>query len=668
MEHIGRYQIIKELGKGAMGVVYKATDPNIGRTVAIKTCRLDIHGMEADEMLHRFKNEARAAGVMNHPNIITIYDAGELEGMFYIAMEFIEGQTLFELLKQEKVLAPEKVIDIIRQACAGLDYAHKHGIIHRDIKPANIMMTGDSTVKIMDFGIAKGGGSGMTATGQVVGTPNYMSPEQVKGKPLDGRTDLFSLGVVLYEMITGERPFSGQNVTTIIYKIVNENPPAPRDLDSSVHPGLSAVVMKALAKDVNQRYSSGADLSRDLQNYSSFEAATTAVATAAPPSVPAAAAGAAKPALAPVQLPAVAAAKAAAPKAPHLDSTVAAPPKKIPPAAPAAKKPVPWLVLGALAAAVVLAGAVYTFSHRSSAPVAPPSAGTTATSPSAPPAAPVAGTEEPKVPTPSRGAASAPKPALPIASGDLQISSTPFGAAVTIDGKGNPDWVTPFAARKLKPGRHTVNFTFKGYQPETRQVDVVAGQKLPVIVKMQIATGYLSLGSNPPGAAIYLDGRDTGQVTPARISANEGQHRIALRKEGFKPQITYAEVALGQTFTFAPALESVGGAAAPAAAAQPATSGSTTPQGQGANPFRKLRRLFGKAPGDDGVLEIRTRPKGAEIWLGDAQAPSKTPAKLAVAPGSYKLTLKLPGYKQVIRMIEIEKGKTVGVEEILEAQ
>ena len=268
-QRIGRYDITAELGKGAMGVVYKATDPNIGRTVAIKTTRLDTHGLDAQDLLRRFKNEARSAGTLSHPNIVTIYDAGEQEGIFYIAMEYIEGQTLHDLLSQHRSLPVEKVIEIVRQVCAGLDYAHAHGVIHRDIKPANIMLAAHGVVKVMDFGIAKTGGT-MTATGQVLGTPNYMSPEQVKGKTIDGRSDLFGVGVLLYEMLTGEKPFDGQNITTIIYKIVSENPIPPRELDVTIHPGLSAVVTKALAKAPDDRYQTGAALVADLENYKAY--------------------------------------------------------------------------------------------------------------------------------------------------------------------------------------------------------------------------------------------------------------------------------------------------------------------------------------------------------------------------------------------------------------
>src|SRR3954465_15254644 len=274
VDKVSRYEITGELGKGAMGRVYKAVDPTIGRTVALKTMRLDVHGLETDEMLRRFKNEARLAGVLNHGNIVTIHDAGEENGLFYIAMEYIEGVTLHSVLNQRKTLPPEDIINISKQICAGLDHAHHHGVIHRDVKPANIMLEPDGTAKIMDFGIAKSGGGGVTSTGQVLGTPNYMAPEQVRGHVLDGRTDLFSFGVMLYEMTTGEKPFAGTNVTTIIYKIIHEDPVPPRELDVTIHPGLDKVIMKALAKKPDERYQTGAELARDLQSYKSLGANT----------------------------------------------------------------------------------------------------------------------------------------------------------------------------------------------------------------------------------------------------------------------------------------------------------------------------------------------------------------------------------------------------------
>ena len=269
VEKVGRYEIVGELGRGAMGLVYRAVDPNIGRTVALKTMRLDVHGMDHDEMLRRFRYEAKAAGAMNHANIVTVYDADEVDGLFYIAMEYLEGQTLQSLMSEKRIIPGDQIVEIAKQVAAGLDYANRMKVIHRDIKPANIMITRQNVAKIMDFGISKAAGS-MTHSGQVLGTPNYMSPEQVKGLDLDGRADLFSFGVVLYEMATGERPFTGQNVTTIIYKITHENPIPPSELEVTVHPGLGAVIAKCLSKNPAERYQSGAELAQDMENYRSI--------------------------------------------------------------------------------------------------------------------------------------------------------------------------------------------------------------------------------------------------------------------------------------------------------------------------------------------------------------------------------------------------------------
>ncbi|MGI9102944.1 MAG: protein kinase domain-containing protein [Terriglobales bacterium] len=681
LEKLGRYQITGELGKGAMGVVYKAQDPTIGRVVALKTMRLDVHGMEAQEMLQRFRNEARNAGVLNHPNIITIYDAGEQEGMFYIAMEFIEGRTLQELLRAQKVLPVEKVIDVLRQVCAGLDFAHHKGVIHRDIKPANIMIEPDGTAKIMDFGIAKGGGSGLTGTGEVLGTPNYMSPEQVKGKHLDGRTDLFSLGVVLYECLTGERPFSGQNVTTIIYKIVNEHPPAPRDLDSTVHSGLSTVVMKALAKSPDERYATGAAFAQDLANYKNMAAAQPAVVPA-PAVAPAVAAK-----------PAGAAAAAAKPAAvPVLESTVAAAAKVPSQAPPRKKSPAGAIAIGTLALAVVASvyfgvmrkpGTPAPAAQPAAAPMSVPAPSAEAAKTEAPAEAAPESKEASAAPRRSSKAgkpapaakAAAPKATPPASSagaatanlGALQIASGPIGAAVQIDGRTESSWVTPFGAAKLKPGKHTVAFNMEGYKPETRDINVVAGRTQPLYVQLQAVKGFIAVNSDPPGARIFVDGADTGKVTPARVTVNPGSRNVELRKDGYQTQRAPIEVAVGQIQNYTPALQSSG----KHAAAQPAPTKTATqaePQQQsGGSPFHKIGKFFGKAPKDVGVVEIKTQPKGAEVWVGNTEA-GKAPGKFSVAPGTYSITLRLSGYKPVTRTIQVEKGKTYGLDEVLEKE
>ena len=285
----GRYEIQGELGRGAMGVVYKAVDPVIGRTVAVKTLRLSEEGtgLSRPELLNRFQTEARAAGLLTHPNIVVVFDAGEEEGLYYITMELVEGKSLQALLDSGQAFPLPRVLRIMEQTCSALQFAHERNIVHRDIKPANLMLTADDTVKVTDFGTAKILQFGtVQQTAHVMGTPSYMSPEQVKGRVVDGRSDIFSLGVLLYEMITGEKPFPGQNITTVIYKIVNEEPVPPRQIDASIHSGLSAVVMKALAKEPSARYQNCRDMLEDLKNYRSLAAnnspASTVMLTGSP--------------------------------------------------------------------------------------------------------------------------------------------------------------------------------------------------------------------------------------------------------------------------------------------------------------------------------------------------------------------------------------------------
>jgi serine/threonine-protein kinase len=255
----------------------------IGRAVAVKTVRLDAQaaGMSHEELLHRFQTEARAAGRLTHPNIVVVYDAGEDDGLFYITMELVEGRSLQELLERHETFPLSRVLKIMQQACSALDFAHQNNIVHRDIKPANLMLTPDDTLKITDFGTAKILKFGTVQTAQVIGTPSYMSPEQIKGRAVDGRSDVFSLGVLLYELVTGEKPFPGDSVTTVIYKIVNEEPVPPRELDSSIPPGLSAVITRALAKAPISRFHSCREFMEALQNYRDFAGAASAASRAA---------------------------------------------------------------------------------------------------------------------------------------------------------------------------------------------------------------------------------------------------------------------------------------------------------------------------------------------------------------------------------------------------
>jgi serine/threonine protein kinase len=267
LSNLGRYEITGEIGSGAMGVVYKASDPFIDRLVAIKTINLNnLRDWEKKDYEARFYQEARAAGRLNHPNIITIFDLGETDGIAYIAMELMQGKELHHLLQNGQSLPVEQALDIAVQLLAGLGYAHEHGVIHRDIKPSNIMVLHGGRVKIADFGIARMDSSlSQTQCGMVMGSPLYMSPEQILNRPLDSRSDIFSVGILLYRMLTGITPFAGDTVHALMYQIVEKEPPKAGQINSAIPPALDAIIAKCMAKNPEDRYQDAQSLSDALQ-------------------------------------------------------------------------------------------------------------------------------------------------------------------------------------------------------------------------------------------------------------------------------------------------------------------------------------------------------------------------------------------------------------------
>ncbi len=266
---LGRYEVEKELGRGAMGIVYLGKDPKINRQVAIKTMMLELEGTpdQIKEVKMRFFREAESAGNLNHPSIVRIFDAGEENEIAYIAMELLEGHDLKRYCDKSALLSLETVLDYCAKTADGLDYAHAAGVIHRDIKPANIMLLKDGTLRITDFGIARIASSSKTATGTVMGTPSYMSPEQVSGKKVDGRADLWSLGVMLYEMSTGEKPFKGGDaIGTLLFQIANDALPSPTEYRSDLPADVVAIIEKCLRKNPDERYQRGGELAADIRN------------------------------------------------------------------------------------------------------------------------------------------------------------------------------------------------------------------------------------------------------------------------------------------------------------------------------------------------------------------------------------------------------------------
>jgi serine/threonine-protein kinase len=496
LEKIGRYEIRGELGRGAMGVVYRGYDPNIGREVALKTIHLDLQDTEAVE---RFRREAKTAGILSHPNIVTIYDAGDDNGLFYIAMELIVGETLQEVMARGR-MPVEQVLSVVRQVAAALEYAHGRNVIHRDIKPANIMLA-DGQAKVTDFGLAKVTSSMASAT-KVVGTPSYMSPEQIMSGVLDGRSDIFSLGAMTYEMLTGMRPFQGENIPVVMFKVMKEEPAPPAVVNPAIHRGLNYIVVKALAKDPSRRYQSCKELIAHLRDYESL-GGMEAPATGGMPSEKI-------PSLVSASLPVT-------PTDPR--QTVRAAPTL--PAMREVRGQWKAVGVGVAGLALLMVGALSYWQFTSGnapesavpseQPAAPapatPGAGPGGTQPATPPPvaqppaaaqpaprpSPAAGTPAPETTTteeppasPSPRPASRPRFVPPPASaviGRISVHTQPQGARIFVNDAETP-YRTPVNF-SLTPGTYRVTVERNGYEQATQEIEVRQGQTASVQLELQ---------------------------------------------------------------------------------------------------------------------------------------------------------------------------------------
>jgi eukaryotic-like serine/threonine-protein kinase len=670
----GRYEFIDELGRGAMGVVYKAMDPVIGRTVAVKTIRLSEQGtgLSRPELLTRFQTEARAAGLLTHPNIVVVYDAGEEDGLYFITMELVEGKSLQSLLDSGQAFPLPRVLRIMEQACSALQFAHERNVVHRDIKPANLMLTADDTVKVTDFGTAKILQFGtVQQTAHVMGTPSYMSPEQVKGRAVDGRSDIFSLGVMLYEMVTGEKPFPGQNITTVIYKIVNEDPVPPRQIDPSIHPGISGVVMKALAKEPDERYQSCREMLEDLRNYRSLAGAGSTEKTmvlggpgisSTPDATVAVSAGGGRGARGEDPLAAAAArsltARASSPgQTPVLRRTGSVAPYE---------QPKKKNVVGTVFAALFLLGVIvfggyklrpqYEYARKlreaqkpgATESVTPSSGAAEASSAVNAPGEPSAKEPAPQLKEPALSVVpttnTKPPETTPAKPAPKKIESTVTSGAAEYKGrieeaaseKGLKGHLkvqasnnTLTLAGKLRPGEHREMLQFLRNAPANVRVvdhieyddtpdptatnDTDGGHPVPAAEH-----GAIHVLSDVIGATAVLHG-PAGQVlnqcqTPCSFNnLNPARYGLEVKKDGYESMQTALQVKSGDVLD------------------------------------QKIR-LESLAKG----LYVSSRPPGADVFINGAKQSGQTPATLPLAPGQYNLVLRLPGYEAYAGNVQVK--------------
>ncbi len=524
MESIGRYQILSELGRGAMGVVYRALDPAINRPVAIKTIRLSelSSDTERERLRERLFREAQSAGILSHPGIVTVYDVGEEGDVTYIAMEFVNGSSLEKILLREQPPAPATILAILQQTAAALDYAHKKGIVHRDIKPANIMLDEDGVAKVTDFGVAKITQSQqMTQAGVVLGTPNYMSPEQVAGKPVDGKADQFSLAVAAYETLTGEKPFAADQLTTVFYKIMSEDPPPAQRLNQSLGFAVGMVLGRALAKDPAKRYPSCTEfvnaLDAALKTKKDWKALPRGSSQNLPTEV-----------VAPIGV-----------STTQRRQRMGLPPRR---------SRTVWQVLaaGLVAVGLVALGfvGVQWWQQQPDSAQQPPAAEAKPSSGRVPAIKPNQArpsamqpaeikpprTDTSPLPTP-KPPEQRPEPARPAREEQaLQVVTNPPGATIVLDDDQTKRCSSPCSFQAL-PGRHTLALSMAGYRPALRIADI-GRQPQELFIELEKAAGVVIITADVLGAQILVNGKPIPETTPAKITLPAGKYNVTVTKDG----------------------------------------------------------------------------------------------------------------------------------------
>lgn len=711
---IGRFEVVREIGKSELGTVYKAYDPKKARTVALRVLRADTP--EAIERSREYLLQAKAASVLDSPNIASIYAGAEEQGLAYVVMEYVEGVPLDAALATQQGFSSSELLDISRQVCRGLDHAHAKEIFHRRLTPAGIITEWDGTVKIMDFAADLGPLEGKSAD-----DVRYLSPEQVQGRSPDARSNVFNWGAILYEMVTGKKAFGDGEGADVQREILEVMPPPPHEVNPRVQVGISRVVMKALAKNPEYRFQHAGDLVSEL------EAESGAASRPSVPGVPQI--NVPPPAPPPSPRPAPAHTEAGSSTmpglVPFLDDMTPSPAASAPAAAPVSAAPaapsepllgyaIPepaassWKKIPAATVAPVVAApsaAQETAASLPPARVTPPASGPVSLTPQqikilvgvigaallvmvivmvadamharrlreeaeAAATAPLIGTAAPDTMTtapplppqepepqavviermpPTRTAKARHKtvaaPVLP-ATGELIISSVPEGAQVQVD--GSIAGVTPISLSNVGAGQRLVVLLKAGYAVESRSVMVQRGTRTALAVSLNQLAALASIASDPPGAAIIIDGRDTGKVTPAKLVVGQGNHSLALRKPGYLE--TSASMALnpGETFQFQPTLKPLGNA-------------------DDIKQMGKFKKLLGRGGQENMArVQVHTFPKGAQIMFNSRMMDRTSPAEFLLGAGTYEVTLTLTGYKTVHKTITVESNGRMEVNETLE--
>jgi serine/threonine-protein kinase len=652
---VGRYRIVKFLGAGAMGEVYLAEDPQIDRRLAIKTVRLTGRPQEIEERKRRLLREARAAGRLLHPNVVTLFDAGEAEGLLYLAFEFVEGTDLAGRLEDEgERLSLRQVLRVVRQAADALDYAHSHEIVHRDIKPSNILLDRAGRVKLADFGIARMAGQSteLTMAGSVMGSPQYLSPEQIRGEELDGRSDIFSLGVVLYELLSGKRPFEGDTITTLVYQILHKEPPPVSEL-RAVPPRLEELLRRMLAKDRGERPAAG-EAAREL---AAIEAELSDETLSAPAgtgpldatrvlprktdagplgTVPAA------PPTTPSQPPRIPTAAAPLPPAPLL------PPPTVIGAVPPRKLPI-GLLLGVLLLVILAAGTAGWFLFWRPTPATQET--TAQTSAASPAPVPVSTSPSLPAPEPAQQPVTAPSIAPPPVSTTPSVSTAqpsqvrPEPPAVTaprttppMPSQPTPSQQRPIPQPPSQPERSAPA------EPEPQREEPAAAPEADRSMRTAIE---VSFNVTPPDAIVVVDRTVLGEAqnyngqrgARTYVFPGPGSYLLKFKKQGMKDYRLAVEAgALSGKTPISVRMQ-------PAAAADTDDSDLETVRVSEAVGFR-VQPLTATLVVDGQSMGQARRFSGGGFLRGKGEW-------LELAPGKHRVSIVAPGYRQRDYVVEV---------------
>jgi serine/threonine-protein kinase len=531
---IGKYEVIEQIAVGGFGVIYKGWDPFIKRKVAIKMC-----ATPDDEVRQRFQQEAQFVGNLVHRNITLVFDFGVENDVPYIVQEFLSGYDLDELLKADVVTDEDTIVSILIQVCEGLEFAHQRGIVHRDIKPSNIRVLEDGTVKIMDFGIAKSilAASKLTQTGIALGTAGYLAPEQIQGRTVDARTDLFALGVVAFELVTGTRPFESATLSNVLYKILNEEPEYPAEIEGRGSEELETVIRRCMAKEPEERFQTAADLVVDLRAIAlsaTPEAATTKELTT----------GVLRRAMRAMPTP--------APDDPDQPTRRVATPRSqptSPPPMPQSTKlhrtpevhtdeierrsPVAYIFVALLVLLIAAAATLYFSTDAqqlvfgdAGAPWIPTATPTPMPTPTLTPTGTATPTStETPLPSPT---------ATPVPVEVRLIVDPP--AEVTINGRPFGKGRTPGGSVRLPPGSHTFTLSLPDFPSRTLTREITANTKtLSLTLEIGLLTITVDPERAPPGGVAYLDGEALGPIPLVRRKVPAGEHELVVRWDGTMP-------------------------------------------------------------------------------------------------------------------------------------